>query len=409
MAATFTTSPAATAQGSNMTGHRIIDTDTHIIEAPDLWTERLPAAWGDRRMHVAWDPERGREMWLIGDRPVKPAWSGAAYGRLVDGFEDPPATRDDTHPATWDVAERVKLMDRWGIDMAVLYPNVAGFTFDPFVDYPDPEISGAHVSAYNDWQLEWVLSAPGRFIPMMATTYWDIPRAVAEVERLAGKGFGGIVTTGAPHQHGLPPLRHQYWDPLWRACEETELTVSFHVANGDVSLELQEDRVLLEGEDIKEARVSTAMYLENAKQCTDLLLSGVLPRYPALRFAIVESGMGWVPFVLENVDQRFKRNRVQRQHPEFGDLLPSDLFRRQVFVNFWFEELQDFHVERVGVENLFFETDFPHNTGIYNENFEDTLNVALGKQPDHIKRTILWDNPARVYRSALAAQGIPAG
>ena len=119
--------------------------------------------------------------------------------------------------------------------------------------------------------------------------------------------------------------------------------------------------------------------------------------------------MGWVPFVLENVDQRFKRNRVQRQHPEFGDLLPSDLFRRQVFVNFWFEELQDFHVERVGVENLFFETDFPHNTGIYNENFEDTLNVALGKQPDHIKRTILWDNPARVYRSALAAQGIPAG
>jgi len=97
-------------------------------------------------------------------------------------------------------------MDRWGIEMAVLYPNVAGFTFDPFVDYPDPEISAAHVSAYNDWLLEWIQYAPGRFIPMMAVTYWDMPRATAEVERLAGAGFGGIVTTGAPPSQ-CPPRR----------------------------------------------------------------------------------------------------------------------------------------------------------------------------------------------------------
>ena len=389
-----------------MSGPRIIDTDTHVIEAPDLWTARLPESWGDRRLHIEWDPGRNMEMWCIGDRRVKPAWSGAAYGRRTDGFEDPPATRDHAHPATWDVTERVKLMDRWGIELAVLYPNVAGFTFDPFVDYPDPEVSAAHVSAYNDWLLEWVRFAPGRFIPMMAVTYWDMPRAVAEVERLAGARFGGIVTTGAPHQHDLPPLRHQHWDPLWDACQNAGLTVSFHVANGDISLEMQPDRVALEGDDIKEARVSTALYLENAKQATDLLLSGVLARFPELRFAIVESGMGWVPFVLENVDQRFKRNRVYRQHPEFGDLLPSDLFRRQVFVNFWFEELCDFHLERVGVENLLFETDFPHNTGIYNEHFEDTLQVAFRSQPDEIRRRILWDNPARLYGHALAAQGV---
>jgi len=392
-----------------MNGPRIIDTDTHIIESPDLWTARLPESWGDRRLHIEWDETSAREMWCIGDRRVKPAWSGAAYGRRTDGFENPPATRNDTHPATWDVNERVKLMDTWGIELAVLYPNIAGFTFDPFVDYPDAEISAAHVSAYNDWQLEWVRSHPGRFIPMMAMTYWDISRAVKEIERLADDGFGGIVITGAPHQHSLPPLRDEHWDPLWGACQEAGLTVSFHVANGDVSLELQADRVALEGEDIKEARVSTAMYLENAKQATDLLLSGVLARFPDLRFAIVESGMGWVPFVLENVDQRFKRNRIDRQHPEFGDLLPSDLFRRQVFVNFWFEELTDFHIDRIGIESLLFETDFPHNTGIYNDNFNDTLAIAFGSQPDHVRQTILWDNPARMYGNALVAQGVPTG
>ena len=148
-----------------MSGPRIIDTDTHVIESPDLWTARLPRSWGDRRLHVKWDPDLGREMWCIGDRRVKPAWSGAAYGRRTDGFEDPPATRDDAHPATWDVSERVKLMDRWGIELAVLYPNVAGFTFDPFVDYPDPEVSAAHVSAYNDWLLEWIRRGAGTLHP----------------------------------------------------------------------------------------------------------------------------------------------------------------------------------------------------------------------------------------------------
>src|SRR5258706_14947551 len=117
-------------------------------------------------------------------------------------------------------------------------------------------------------------------------------------------------------------------------------------------------------------RIDPASFLENAKAVADLLLSGILPRFPTLQFVSVESGMGWVPFVLEALDTRFKKNGVRKSNPEYGDMLPSDYFHRQVSVNFWFEELTPFHLQRVGLDRLLWETDFPHPKG------EDTDETA---------------------------------
>jgi predicted TIM-barrel fold metal-dependent hydrolase len=387
---------------------RIIDTDTHFIESPDLWTSRLPAKWRDSTMNVQFDKSLQREMWYIGDVPFRAAWANAVFG-WGDGSEQlltGPPTQADAHPATYDVNARVQLMDSWGVDLAVLYPNVAGVGLNPFLKHPDPVISVAHVRAYNDAQLEWVKNAPGRFIPMIVLPFWDLAASVAEVERLANECFGGVVTTGAPHQHGLPYLRDRHWDPLWRACEIAGLSVSFHVANGDTESDMVQDRLELEGTDLSTVRLSVTMSLDNAKQVVDLLVSGILPRFPDLKFVAVESGMGWVPFVLDFLDYRFKKNRVWQTHTEFGSLIPSDLFRRQVFVNFWIEELRDFHVERVGLDSLLFETDFPHPTGLYLEHFDETLGVAFGSQPESVRNRVLWDNPARLYKRSLQAQGV---
>jgi predicted TIM-barrel fold metal-dependent hydrolase len=147
-------------------------------------------------------------------------------------------------------------------------------------------------------------------------------------------------------------------------------------------------------------------FLENAKHVVDLLMSSVLPRFPTLQFVSVESGMGWVPFVLESLDQRFLKNRAYRSNPEYGDLLPSDYFRRQVSVNFWFEELQPFHLETVGLDRLLWETDFPHPKGYEEQSVEENLETIFGGQPEAVRRTILWDNPARLYAGALEKQGV---
>jgi predicted TIM-barrel fold metal-dependent hydrolase len=383
-----------------MSAGLIIDTDTHITEPADLWTSRLPAAWGDLVMHVRWDEARKAEVWCIGDRVVTKAWAGCMFG-WDQPFPSAPPTLADAHPATYDVKARLRAMDECGVTVSVLYPNIAGLLFDPFVTLSDGEIAAAHVSAYNDFQLDWVSAAPDRFLPMAAMPYWDVPRAVKEVERVAAAGFRGIVTTGSPQSHGQPYLGDRHWDPLWQACTDAGIAVSFHAANGDMSEHLAPARMMLDGPAVTVTRVSTAAFLDNGQQVTDLLCCGVLARFPELNFVSVESGLGWVPFVLESCDYHFKKSRVDREHPEFGDLLPSDLFHRQVYVNFWFEKLEPWHVEAVGADNILFETDFPHPTCLYGDEIT-AVHQVLQNQPEDVREKILWRNAARLYRLDLA-------
>jgi predicted TIM-barrel fold metal-dependent hydrolase len=393
-----------------MGNYRIIDTDTHLIEPADTWTSRLPKSWGNEVLHVRWDEAQRRELWFFGDEPVKAAWQWAAWGYKPDRefFEgDGPKVQSEAHPGAYDPKARVQLMDEYGTEMHVLYPNLAGFDWAPFVHHPNPELSAAHISAYNDLQTDWVRECPGRFIPMLVVPYWDMPRTLAEIERTADSGFGGIVFTAVPHQHRQPALSSRHWDPMWSACQDAGLSVSFHVSSGDFRNEFKRP----EGDEVTGgaaiARVVTATFMENAIAVNDLLMSGILPRFPKLQFASVESGMGWVPFVLDALDSRFIKDGLFKSHPEYGDMLPSDYFRRQVSVNFWFEELTDFHLEHVGLDRLLWETDFPHAKGNDTEGkAEENIETSMGQQPDQIRRAILWDNPARLYANALKQQGV---
>jgi uncharacterized protein len=389
---------------------RIIDTDTHVIEAPDTWTSRLSDKWGDQVMTVKWSEDHGREMWFFDKHVISPAYlgtqpvGGARRDEKYDRIEA--VNRDDAHPSTYDPVERARLLDEWGIEMAVLYPNSAGINLERFLDFAGRENSNDHVSAYNDFLLDWCERAPGRFIPMMALPYWDVEASVAEIERLADTWFAGVIMTGMPHKHGAPSLRNRAWDPIWSICQDIGLSVNFHIATDPQAEWMAPDMIADEGKDISEARMATLNYLQNAGVCVDLILSGVLARYPELQFIVVETGMGWVPFVLEAVDYRFTQNKVYQRHPEFGDLLPSDLFRRQVWVNFWFENLKPWHLDVVGIDHLLWETDFPHATGVYADTIQDTIDLALGGQPDEVRRQILWDNPSRLFRRSLEAQGV---
>jgi predicted TIM-barrel fold metal-dependent hydrolase len=232
---------------------------------------------------------------------------------------------------------------------------------------------------------------------MCVVPYWDVARSVAEVERVAGRGYGGIVMTGVPHEHGQPYLGDHHWDPLWTVCTEAGLSVSFHSANGDLSDHLTPERIALDGSGVTYARATTAAFLDNGHQVTDLLLCGVLARFPDLRFVSVESGLGWVPFVLEACDYHFEKGQVWKERPEFGDLRPSDLFRRQVYVNYWFERLEPWHVEQIGAERILFETDFPHSTCLYGAEVDAAIDNGLRDLPADVQERILWRNAAELY------------
>lgn len=388
----------------------IFDSDTHCIEHPMVWKDRLPKKWGDQVMHIEYDPVTKRDFWFLGDVKANVGWPNAYYGSKGDDIaaRRMPATQADVDPSCYDPKARLALMDSWGIQAAVLYPNAAGFSLEPFMRLPDPELSFAHASAYNDFIMEeWVGAAPGRFVPMAVVPYWNIEATVKEIERIAGKGYGGFVMTGAPQLHDQPFLRDPHWDPMWAAAQAAELPIAFHVANGDPKMYMQEDLVNAEPEDITSTRVGFNICIDNAMQCADLLLSGVLGRFPTLKFVISESGVGWVPFMLESCDDRFRRQSMRL--PEFNGLLPSEIFQRQIHVNCYFERIQPYHLEWTGVDNLMFQTDVPHPTGFYMfegaELMKDSIEPCFQDLDDDTANRILWDNGAELYAPSLALGG----
>jgi len=383
---------------------KIIDADTHFTELPDLWTSRLPSKFGDEIMHVQWNEQAQADVWVSRDKVIMRAWGHLAYAHPRANSEDErPATRSEVHIATWDQAERIKVMDDIGIESAVLYPNVGGLSPARLLNaMSSHQMATAHVSAYNDGQLEWALNYPGRFIPMLVVPFWDLPAAVHEIERNAGKGFGGIVMTGAPYVHGSPFLADPVWDPMWAACVAANLSVSFHVAGGGSHplLSLEHEKFMAPATNLPYTAVP--LMLANGNQIADVLLSGILLRFPALKFVSVESGLGWVPFVLETVDYFFKKARNDREHP-WGDLLPSDLFKTNMYINWWFEELGQWHIESAGENNILFETDFPHRACLEKADVAEAIDSKMTAVSAELREKILWKNSAELYKHALDA------
>jgi predicted TIM-barrel fold metal-dependent hydrolase len=384
----------------------IVDVDTHVDEPHDLWTQRMSTKWGDLVPRIRYDDATGMDSWFVGDQRI----GSATHSTMMPGTDpdvpvrwphaspNMPKSMDDVHPSAYDAGRRVKVMDRFGIQTAAVYPNQNFIARSIHAAVKDPAFQVECLRAYNDWLLEWVAPYPDRYIPLACIPYWDVPSAIAEIERCAELGFKGVVSTGTPHlpPHHCPTLSDRSWDPMWRAAETARLPISFHVGGGDASRHASAERVAVEGARAHQARAVTAVMIENALAFNELLLSGVLPRFPDLKFVAVEAGIGWVPFVLDAADYNFHRAKVWRDRPEF-QLTPTDYFHRQIFTTFWFERLEPLYVERVGAENILFETDYPHQVCLDGEGIQEILRTAFVDVSDAVREQVLWGNAAALY------------
>jgi predicted TIM-barrel fold metal-dependent hydrolase len=293
-------------------------------------------------------------------------------------------------------------MDEVGIWSQVLYPNVAAFGGQRFLSFPDDELKIVCVRAYNDFLRDWASADHRRLITIMATPFWDVDAAVEEVARCAEAGHRGILFTGEPHRFGLPYLGERHWDPLWAAAQDAGLPVHFHIGSGDMASSWTPERCAAHGNAATYAFTSVEMFLKNGLQVADLLTSGILPRFPNLQFVSVESGVGWIPFVLEALDWQWKNNGVVKEHPEW-DLLPSEYFRRQIFASFWFEEDGVGKALELYPDNILFETDYPHPTcqapGPASAGTHPRLYAerALAGIPEPVVAKVLQDTATKLY------------
>lgn len=382
-------------------GIAVVDADTHLTEPHDLWTSRAPKGWEERVPQVR--EVKGRLMWTI---------DGNVFGRAIgasvvlpDGSKSVGPDFmgfgiDEVHAGASMVEPRLAVMDELGIHAQIVYPNVVGFGGQYFADVVDPELKLLCATLFNDAMAEIQEQSGERMFPMAIIPWWDIEASVEEVARAHSMGLRGVNTNADPQNDGLPDLADRHWDPLWEVCADLSMPVNFHIGASATSMSwlgtmpwpsLDDERKLALG--------SLMVMISNFRTMGNLLVSGVLERHPELHVVSVESGLGWIPFLLEGLDYE-----VEECAPHISDHLsmkPSEYFRRQVHVCYWFEQVSmRGALAALGPDNILFETDFPHPTCLYPDPLSHAAETLRDVEPE-VRRKLLSTNAAELYRISL--------
>ena len=354
--------------------------------------------WGDKIPQVRRNDD-GTDSWYhYGEKSSSMLANVGAAARQWDPAPSAWTSKwEDVPTSTYVPSERIKAMDEDGVDVHTIFANTAGASAQTFNGPKWPEEFRLEcIRAFNDYEHEeWDTPYPGRFITMGQVPLWDVRKAVDELRRTAQMGLKAI-TFAFPQQYGYPHIADPYWDPLWDAAQETELSINMHIGSGGSqglraagSNHTHPALHYLYQIGLAGTKAASA----NTEVMSVLLFSGILERFPRLKFVSSESSLGWVPYVLEAADRQWEWLQLSQ---EGMPLRPSEYFRRQCYVNFWHETFGVRMREHIGVDNILWLSDFPHivsswpNSREYIERWSADLTAEE-------KRKILVDNAVKVF------------
>ena len=364
---------------------QLVSVDDHVIEHERVWTDRLPAKYADAAPRVI-EVDGGRQMWTFEGRLHPTIGLNAVAGKDPKDFGVDPVRFDEMLPGCYDVAARVRDMDLDGVHTQMCFPSFPGFAGSTLLGANDKGLATVCVSAWNDFILdEWCAYEAGRFIPMVLIPFWDVAASVAEIQRVAAKGAKAISFTESPHGIGLPSYHSDHWDPMLAAAQDADLPLCLHFGSGGVPAFAPDAPFA----------VAIALFATNAQFATvDLLLSPVFHKFPRLRIALSEGGIGWLPYVLERTDYTWERHRWYTGVNT--EVRPSDLFRDHIFGCFIVDDAGIAMRDLIGVDSIMFEGDYPHSDSNFPAT-RKTLEHSLAGVPDDQARQIAEDNARRVF------------
>lgn len=369
----------------------VLSVDDHMVEPPHMFEGRMPAAWRERAPRVV-EKDDGSQAWVWEKSAYPQVALCAVVGRPKAnwGWE---ATRfDETRLGCYDPKARIVDMDLDGVQAQLNFPSfmpgMAGtnFTFDT----QEPALGQACVRAWNDWFYEeWYQPFPDRFIPAGIAWIGDPEVAAQEIRRNASRGFRALSFVGSPTELGLPGLRTNYWDPMLRACEETETVICLHV--GADGWNANPPGTSLE--------VGAVCFPLSAYRATaDWVWSGALIRFPRLKIAMSEGGIAWVPMLMDRLNYVLDHSASNPDDQwKNSDIHPVEVLQRNFnFCAIEFASGMDLR-ERIGVERIMVETDYPHADSSW-PNTQEMLAAGLRGVSAEDVRKITWENASRLYR-----------
>ena len=381
---------------------RVVDADSHMTEAHDLWLKRAPKGYEDRLPRV--EEVDGRPMWILDGEPFSFAGGGSVIDR--DGGKHPHAESqavwgiEQVHQAAYDPELRLQVLDEFGISAQVVYPNTIGLGGQRVAaSVADPALRRLCVEIYNDAMAEMQEWSGNRLLPMPILPSWSVDDSVREAERCATLGFRGVNMTSDPQDAGSPDLVNRAWDPLWEVCADLSLPVHFHIGASLTSLNFYGQYFMPSQHEVVKPAIGGAMlFINNARVLINTIFAGIFDRYPKLKMVSVESGIGWIPFMLETMDYEIWEN-APVQAAELARM-PSEYFQHHWYGTFWFEKAQgdlQHLVDAVGEDNVLFETDFPHPTCLFPDPL-GTVEEKMSTLRPETRRKVMGENAAVLYR-----------
>ncbi len=330
----------------------LFSVDDHVVEHAYVWTDRVSAKHRERAPHVIF--ENGREQWEYEDERTLTMGLNAVAGLPPEKWSTEPSRFDDMIPGCYDPVQRADDFISQGILASVAFPTLPRFGGALFSTFKDKDLASECVRAWNDFILEeWCTSGPpGLYVPMVIVQLWDPHLAAAELTRCVEKGAKALCFVENPVPLGLPGFHSDAWSPLWEVTQETDVPVCLHIGSSGVTTVPDP------------ANPNSAMMqlialanVNSMSSVINVLLSDTLHDFPKLKMVWSEAGIGWVPSTLERADRQVSRHQGwAAQH----DMLPSELFHRNMYCCMIDEPLGLRHRADIGIDRILWENDYPH-------------------------------------------------
>jgi predicted TIM-barrel fold metal-dependent hydrolase len=373
-------------------GIKIVDCDTHLTEAPDLFTSRAPARFKDKVPHVR--RVNGVDRWFVGERNFGSLGGNVIRtdnNKLLGRLAFP--TLDEGHPGSYKTPERLKAMDDMGVYAQICYQNSGVTQAGSLMSLGDPELALTVIQLYNDASAERQQESGQRLFTLAHLPLWDKAAMQKEAERCLDLGLKGFVLPDTPERLKIvPSYLDDYWTPLLELCEDRGAPINFHL-----NAAIDPNALTWEGFEFEQtlAVVATMFSIGNAATLGNWMVSGRLDRHPKLKIGLIESGMGWVPFAIEALEHQF-----DEMLPSKSKLLkrrPWEYFRDHFWVTYWFEKIAPTKLlDVLGVDKVLFETDFPHPTSLY-PGVQDHILETLGGYSHEVRKKVLETNAVKLY------------
>jgi predicted TIM-barrel fold metal-dependent hydrolase len=367
----------------------LVSVDDHVVEPPNMFEGRLPArlqGGAPRIVH-----ENDIDAWEFVGKRTSHLGLGAVVGRPPDEWGLEPTAYEEFRVGCYDVHERIKDMSANGVLGSLNYPSFPRFCGQLFSEAAgkDPELAEAVIQAYNDWTLEeWVGSYPDRFIACSIPILWDAQLAAREIRRVAKRGCRAVTFSMNPYALGFPSLHSDVWDPFWAACEETETVICMHIGSDSRTGQTSPDAPM-------NVRL-TCSGINIYPTAADLVWSPIFRKFPDVKVALAEGGIGWIPYFLERIDYTFKHH-IAWTGIDLGGKLPSEVFLEHILTCFIDDEFGIQNLSKLNLEMVAWECDYPHSDTGWPSSPEDTYRY-LGTLDDTSVNAVTHLNAMRVFQ-----------